>query len=174
VEADREVVNQLVNAVSDYTNQLQRTNLPSGLGGRLQHAFESSRYLADLAALSASVSGARKALPAPDNAPLRDSLSLYRTQATEMLSAADAQSESYAPGLAETARVSLDEKQDEIKMQILRAGTEGELTVRQMVDYLDLIRSIRRIGEQAEKAALHLSQLRSPHQEQAAQTADAA
>ena len=174
IETDNEVVNRLIDAISDYSNRLQQTQLPPLIGGRLQDAFEVARYLSDLAELSRGVAAHRAALPGLDRADLQASLVTYRAQAGEMLTAADVESGNYSPEAAEAARIGLDEKQDAVKLQILRAGTEGQLTVRQMVDYLDLIRSVRRIGEQAQKAALHLTQLRSTDPELVAQTVDAA
>ena len=53
----------------------------------------------------------------------------------------------------------LQDAYQSLKNRLLRTGTEGRIPVRRMVEELDTLSNIRRLAEQADKAARYLQSL---------------
>ena len=159
LSSDKAVVDGLVDAAGSFANQMQRGTLPPELDNALSDAFQVSSYYTDLADLAVEVADARGSMPPLGQTELMADLERFRGRIIALLDATDVQSENYVPEACEEEQGAIDEEQDRLKMRLLQAGTRGQLAVRPLVAYLDYARDLRRIGEQAEKAARFLAQL---------------
>jgi phosphate:Na+ symporter len=150
--ADRRALDALVEATGEYVHLLRRTELPAELGERLPGALRVSRYFseaAELAERAATLGGA--AVPIDDRdlaGAIRNFEDSFRMLTREI------DDTSAAPLEA------LEKSYQEIKARLLRAGTDGTVPVRRMVEELDRLSELRRLAEQIDKGRRGLAALR--------------
>ena len=157
--SDKSVVDGLVDASGSFASLMQRGSLPPELDNALSDALQVSRYYTDLADLAVEVAAARVSIRPLEQTELAADLDRFRRRIVALLDAADVQSQGYSPETCEEEQGAIDEEEDRLKMRLLHAATHGHLTVRPLVAHLDYARDLRRMGEQAEKAARFLAQL---------------
>jgi phosphate:Na+ symporter len=162
MEADRRALDSLVEAAGEYSGLIRQSNMPAELSALLPNALRISRYYSETAELALEVARARGSgnrIHAPELASV---ISHFEENLLHLVECADAHSDNYT---ARACKLQLQELQEEyqiLKSRLLRAGSEGEVAVKQLVDELDLLSNIKRIGEQIEKGARYLADLRVP------------
>ncbi len=163
--ADREVLDRLVEAVGEFSAGIQRRALPAPLEEHLPAALRVARYYSEIAELSAQVAAGRDRLPPLGHPELAKRVEAFETGVAELLGAAALEREDYRAqdGAARLSAVEGDYRQ--LKAELLQAGTRGEVGVRVLVDWLDLLSNVRRLAEQAERGARHLAGLAEAVQE---------
>jgi phosphate:Na+ symporter len=157
--ADKAILDKLVDATADFSNLLQRTNLPPELDTLLPSALRVSGYYTIQAELALVIAGSRCELSDLPGDDLQHTLVRYQGSAVAFLEKTDPAREGYRP---EEGGKELDRLRDEyhnLKAHLLKAGTRGQLSARRMVDFLELIRNVLHMAEQAEKGARYLESL---------------
>lgn len=156
---DRSAVDRLVEAVGGFTSQIQRGEVPREMQEGLPDALRVSRYDSEVAELAAKVAAAQAALGPIEHPALAGELAEFRGLVVKELERAEVGSTGFTAEGCRTALARVEEAYQALKSSFLRAGTRGELPVRLMVDALDLLSDVRRMAQQAAKAALHLAEL---------------
>ena len=161
MESDRRAIDSLIGAVGDFTDLMRQNNLPKAVSDLLPSALRVSRYFNEAAELCDAVAKARHdvepVLP-PELAMEADSF--VKTIAgvidsPEPVKRDDAVSEHNA------ALERIQNEYQNLKSRLLRAGAAGEIPVQQLVEELDLLSNIRRIGEQLHKSRRYMADLQA-------------
>jgi len=171
---DRSVLDRLVEAVGEYSKLLQHSHLPSELDHVLPNALRVSRYYTETAELSEAVARATSGtepLPAFD---IGQKIHEFKAEVVGLIDAADVEADRYSGALLTQRLDRVQEHYQMLKSDMLRAGTDGRVPVRQMVYTLDTLSNVRRIAEQVTKAARHLENLARASRERETSPADAA
>ena len=156
---DAQVLDRLVDAVGDFSAQMQRLHLPPELDDQLPNALRVSRYYTELAELTGEILEAQRELPSIEAVELAADISHFKGSVVDLLDGADAGAAGYDPQVSAAQLASLKDEYQRLKSHLLRAGTAGELPVRRVVEHLDLFSHMRRLAEQAEKGARYLAAL---------------
>lgn len=160
LKKDTAILHQLIWACGEFAKQMRRSRLPHELDEVLPNALRVSRYYVAIADLTQDTVQLEENLPLIEVVEIRDSINQFKRKLVALLEATDPQADTYS---SETAAKTLQETQDvyhQLKNQLLRAGTQGQVPVRILVTYLDIMSHYRRIAEQAEKAARYWLSLR--------------
>ncbi len=158
-EEDQRILDHLVVAVADFTSRVQQDDLPQDLSEAFPQALRVTQYYTDMVERTGgfiSLQSGLTPLPAGD---LATALSGFRAGAVRLLDATDPDAEGFAGRAYEESWQRCVQEYQQLKAALLRAGTEGRIPVRQMVLRLDEIGAIRRILDQAIKAARYLGEL---------------
>jgi phosphate:Na+ symporter len=134
---------------------MQRSNLPEVLAEVLPNALRVSRYDSEMAELATLVAAAQDKLSDLDHPELEDAVNNFKGMVVKYLN--DIDREGASPG--QERMDTLQRTYQELKGRMLRVGTEGHVGVRDLVDHLDTLSNIRRLAEQADKAARYLTTL---------------
>ena len=160
LEQDHRAVDQLVLAVGEFTNQAQHAELPKRMSGLFPHILRVTQYYSDMSERAAGIAAMQARLTPTSDTQLADHLARFKGAAVELLDSTDVEHEGFsAVASTELLHQRLIEYQ-ELKSHLLRAGSEGRLSIRQMVARLDEISAIRRMLEQAVKATPYLEEVR--------------
>ncbi len=155
LERERSTIDHLVEATGEFSSRMQRSNLPQVLSEVLPNALRVSRYDSEMAELATMVAAAQDKLSDLDHPELEGAVSSFKGMVVRYLNDIDREGDS--PGQERMA--TLQKSYQELKSRMLRAGTEGHVGVRDLVDHLDTLSNIRRLAEQADKATRYLRTL---------------
>lgn len=154
--SDRTVLEELQIEVANFSNALQRSQLPSGLDEMLPNALRITGYHRMIAELSFQVAALQSTLRPVENSELAEKIANFKGSVVRLLLNSDTGNAEFSiEGIAEIQN-GLKEEYNVLKAALLRAGTKGLLPVKQMAILLELISDTRRIAEQVEKATLYL------------------
>jgi phosphate:Na+ symporter len=157
--ADRTTLDRLVVSAGEFSTLMQRSNLPPELSEVLPNALRVSRYYSEMAELAVAVAKAQSACPTIEQAELAAEINHFRGMVVKLLDTANTEAEGYSFETCAKQLEALEKEYQRLKSGLLRAGTEGQLSVRIMVDRLDTLSNIRRIAQQSEKGARYLTSL---------------
>jgi phosphate:Na+ symporter len=157
VSRDQQSVERLATAVAEFANRVQHAELPPDLADAFPQALRVTQYQGDVAERASALSAMQPGLIPLADAPLAAELARFKGVTVHLLDAALGAVD--PEGLDQEVQRFQAEYQD-LKSLILRAGTEGRLPIRQMAARLDEISTVRRMVDQAVKAAHYLSHLR--------------
>ncbi|HCA27378.1 MAG TPA: Na+/phosphate symporter [Betaproteobacteria bacterium] len=156
---DARILTQLVDATGNFSNLIQRGHLPPDLDDKLPNALRVSRYYTEMAELAEGIAHAQSVIHPIDAPELETMIADFKHRVVHFLTQAEPAAERYTGEGDAAALAPLQQDYQQLKSRLLRAGTQGVLPVRTVVDQLDLMSNIRRIAEQAEKSARYLSHL---------------
>ncbi len=155
IDARRRVLDELVTASGEFVAGLQRSRLPREVEPALPMALRIARYDLEIGELARTNAASRARLD-----PLPPDLERQVTDfERSVLQAIDAAAVDLPGTTAEHAASSLEQVQRsyaELKADLLRAGAEGRVPVRALVDHLDRLSDVRRLAEQVERGARYL------------------
>ena len=160
---ERQNIERLVLAVGDFSVWMSRQNLPKELDVVLPNALRVSRYYTEMAELAEMVEAGQSKIPPLDDDVLSAQINHYKSQVIKLLKLADMKKSGL--DLEECSR-QLREAEDayqQLKTNLLRAGARGHLSVRLVVEHLDICSNIRRMAQQSEKAIRYLATLEQYH-----------
>ncbi len=161
LERDRHVQEQLTIKASDYCTSLQKTNLPSELAEALPNAIRVARYYNTVTHLAEHIAAQQSHRHDMQDVQLNEAISHFKSGVVHLITAADVSLEHYAIDDCSTALVNLQDEYQTLKATLLRAGTEGWVSTREMVAQLELMSQIHRLAEQIEKGARYLANFQS-------------
>jgi len=158
---DQAVLLRLETAVADFCNRMQHGNLPAALDDLLPNGLRVSGYCLRIAELCLAVAAIQREEEMPMPPELEERIAHFRQIVVKFLDFVDVTGKDYTPTAGEAELAILIEEYKGLKAKLLRAGTRAELTVTRLVRLLEQSSDIRRIAEQAEKAARYLAGLTS-------------
>lgn len=159
LKTDKVVLDRLVDASAAFSNQLQRIHLPPELDNLLPNAMRISGYYTAIAEIATEIAADKSSLKPLNMPELQEEISHFNSKIVKLIQTSDTQKEDFS--LEESAELfkTLQKDYQQLKSNLLRAGTKGQLSSRQLVSLLERESKIRRIAEQSEKAARHLDSL---------------
>jgi phosphate:Na+ symporter len=156
---ERAVMERLVNAVNDFILTLQRANLPGDISEHLPLALRVARYYMEVANVAVEMASAQEALPYIEDKVLEESMGEFRKACVALLELADPLSENFSAEASQQGLDALEQQYQQLKAQLLHAGSRERIRMQQMVAELDIYSTVRRAMEQAVKGASRLRAL---------------
>ncbi len=156
---DKVVLDKLGTKVGEFVNLMQRSHLPAELDDLLPNGLRVAGYYAAVAELAIMVADQQVELKTLEHEDTSAAMAHFKGSVVNILKNVDVEAEGYnVKSCMKEVHLLIDEYHD-LKAQLLREGTQGVISVRQMVLLQEFISYIRRIAEQAEKGARYLSGL---------------
>ncbi len=160
LKSDRQIIARLIEATVDFCGRMQRTNVPEALDQQLPNAIRISGYYNDMSQLALEVAKLQRHKPAPDDPVLAEQIDHFRRMVVKNIDMTDISRDDFD---LDACRQDLEKVRDtyrQIKGNLLRSASRDEIRVSQMVRLLDLLTRLRRLTEQAVKAARYLDSLK--------------
>ncbi|MBE0595746.1 MAG: Na/Pi cotransporter family protein, partial [Desulfuromonadales bacterium] len=158
-EERKRVIHQLVEAVAAFSRQVRQTELPKDLAEAFPQALRITQYYTDMVEKAEEIALLRLSLQPLADDRLKTEMERFFRNASALLAATDPEAADYSADACEPLLEALQAEYQELKAELLRAGSAGRLPVRQMVWRLDEIGAVRRVLDQAVKAARYLEAL---------------
>ncbi|WP_429885684.1 Na/Pi cotransporter family protein [Geoalkalibacter halelectricus] len=163
LEEERATADRLIEAIGEFSNRMQQSNLPPALAEVLPNGLRVSRYHSEMSELAVLIGQAQHRLGDLGHGELAADIGAFKSRVVRLLTDLDRPA-------AETpdaeAMKELQEAYQSLKSRLLRAGAEGRVPVRRLVEELDNLSNIRRLAEQADKAARYLRSLHAYMEEE--------
>ena len=156
LRVDKSVLDSLVDATAEFSTATQRGNLPKDFDGVLPNALRVTGYYTIMAELAMDVAKLQQKIQPVTIAEVADEIAHFKSAAVKLITGADSEAEGFSMEESASLLADLTEAYNHLKAALLRSGTRGSLTPRQMVHHLEQSSNIRRIGEEAEKGARYL------------------
>ena len=157
VERDAATIEQLIDAVGDFTALMRRAVLPAKLAEVLPNAIGVSRYFRDTTNLALAINRMELATMAPE---LAETATQFRRETEAVIDAA-AQAESFDAAAVLARMQALSRQYQELKSQTLQAGSLGRIPVRQVVELVEMFKDIEQMADHLVKAAELLAAMRA-------------
>ncbi len=154
---DKTVLDTLVDAATEFSTATQRGNLPPELDAVLPTALRVSGYYTIMAELAVEVAKVQSEIEAVADPELAAEVARFKRTAVKLVALADHEAQGFSVAVCGQGLAELVAAYGHLKGALLRAGTRGVLSPRQMVHHLEQSSNIRRIGEEAEKGARYLA-----------------
>jgi phosphate:Na+ symporter len=156
LQEKKRVIHQLVVAVADFSYQVRQSELPKDLAEAFPQGLRITQYYLDMVEKAEEIALLRPSLVPVADQQLRSAILHFRERAAGLLAATDPDTIGHAPRQVDELLGELLEEYQQLKGELLRAGADGRLPIRQMVARLDEMGAVRRILDQAAKAARYL------------------
>ncbi len=157
---DRQIVERLMLATAEFSNRAQYGEIPPSIAEGFPLAMRISRYFGDIAEHAEEVARLEASLTTPTDPSISEALTEFRRETSHFLSLADPDDEKFSMKRLKRAIKDFADDYQALKALLLRAGAEDRIPVRQMVARLDELSNVRRIVDQAYKAAKYTRRLR--------------
>lgn len=158
--ADKHAVDRLTVALGEFSSRLYRANLSPQSAERLPVILRVARYYDAVAELAAEIGTAQADLSSP--APvLADDIAGFRLAVVRLTEQADTTQPQFSPEACTQALRDVEDRYEPLKAALLMAGSQGMVGMVAMENWLIQLSRIRRLAQQATKAALRLQALRS-------------
>lgn len=161
LEPGRRAIEVLNLALGDFASGISRSENDRVVGARLPDGLRVGNYLVDVAEHAVAVARFQPQIELRDEA-LADAGNALRAHAAQLLGLARVDAEGFDEGQLRAARSAFESEYQAFKAQLLRAGTAGVLPARRMAVALEQYSAIRRIVDQASKAADYLHRFVAP------------
>lgn len=156
LHSDKVVLDALVDATAEFSTATQRGHLPKELDGVLPNALRVTGYYTIMAELAIEVADLQQKIQPVNNPEVADEIARFKSAAVKIITSANSEAEAFSEDASAKMLAKLNDAYRHLKAALLRAGTRGVLTPRQMVHHLEQSSHIRKIGEEAEKGARYL------------------
>ena len=157
LERDAAIVEQLIDAVGDFTALMRRGSLSAPLAEILPNAIGISRYFRDTTALTLAVSRIEPTAMVPE---LAEPIAQFRRSTQAVIDAA-AEPESFDEAASLQGRQALSRQYEELKSHTLQLGSLGHVPVRQVVELVEIFKDSERMASYLVKAASLLAAMRA-------------
>jgi phosphate:Na+ symporter len=126
LKTDKVILDRLVDASADFSNQVQRTHLSPELDDLLPSAMRISGYYTAIAELATEIAADKSSLKPLEMPELQEELSHFKSRVVKLLKMSDTQKEDFS--LEESADLfkTLQKDYQQLKSNLLRAGTKGQ------------------------------------------------
>jgi len=155
--SDKAVLDSLVDAATEFSTATQRSNLPPELDAVLPNALRVTGYYTIMAELAVEVAKVQSEIQPVKDSEVADEIARFKGAAVKLVKASDHDAEGFTVEGGARELAELVAAYGHLKGALLRAGTRGALSPRQMVYHLEQSSNIRRLGEEAEKGARYLA-----------------
>ncbi len=144
-------------AIGEFMSGISRGEGDSAITQALPHALRVSHYASEVAERSAELVHLQNRVHWEEvDATLAGVYHQLRADVVELLDHCRVDDEDWRPQRLEAFRSDFEQSYQELKGQVLRAGTVGGLSARRMAATLEVLSALHRIVDQATKAALYL------------------
>jgi len=157
---ERVIIDRLIMSVGEFTNRVQHGEIPASIVDGFPIALRVSQYYGDIAEHVEEMARLEAGLPPVQDEAVSRAIAEFRGRAANVLALADPYQDDFSMKPLKKAVKEFEDKYQAMKALLLRAGAEGRLPMRQMVSRLDELSDVRRIVDQAFKAARHTKTLR--------------
>ena len=157
---DRVIVDRLILACVEFAARAQYGEIPASIAEGFPLAMRISRYYGDIAEHVEEIARIEANLAAPADPAIMEALTEFRRETARFLALADPDAEGFEMKPVKRAIKDFADDYQALKTLLLRAGADDRLPVRQMVARLDELSHVRRIVDQAYKAAKYTRRLR--------------
>jgi phosphate:Na+ symporter len=157
---DRQIVERLVLATAEFSKRAQFGRIPPSIAEGFPLAMRISRYYADIAEHVEAIARLEADLPAPRDPEISEALTEFRRETSNVLGLSDPDDEDFSMKRLKHAIGDFADDYQALKSLLLRAGADERIPVRQMVSRLDELSHVRRVVDQAYKAARYTRKLR--------------
>ena len=157
---DRQIVERLILATAEFSNRAQFGQIPESIAEGFPLAMRISRYYGDIAEHAEAIAKLEADLPAPPDPAIAEALTEFRRETSNVLDLSDPDNEDFAMKRLKHAIRDFADDYQALKALLLRAGADDRMPVRQMVARLDELSYVRRMIDQAYKAAKYTRRLR--------------
>ncbi|MDZ7699975.1 MAG: Na/Pi symporter [Deltaproteobacteria bacterium] len=158
-EGDQQALNNLVDAVGEFAGQMRQNPMPEAVSNLLPNTLRVSRYYSEAAELAQNVTAARARTGGITTPELIDAIRAFEVQVVGLVDRADSRMPGYSDTACQELIQQIKDEYQVLKAKLLKAGADGSLQVRPLVDELDRLSNVRQIGEQIEKGARYLAAL---------------
>jgi len=163
IAAGRRALDALVEAIGEFTQQLQRTDVPAELDTLSPTTLRVARYYVEAAELADTLAQAHAGLASTlRSAPRRAELDDLLRRARALIEHAGIEHAAYGRAAIGTELDEVRRTYQSLKDAWLEAGSDGRLPVRSLVELLDWLSNVHRLAEQIERGTRHLASLRAP------------
>ncbi|MDT8375792.1 MAG: Na/Pi cotransporter family protein [Mariprofundaceae bacterium] len=146
IAADRFVMDRLIDAVGDFTAKLRRTDLPGEVAEALPLTLAATRYFSDVGDLAAEIDKKQSNRVTSISEQVDEVLAENRRLAISVLETLREPIQVEETLVREAATLDgLERSYELVKAQLLRAGTAGKLSVRHMLNVIELSKNIERL-----------------------------
>lgn len=161
---DKVIVEKLLLAVGEFSNHLQRSSVPAELDMLLPNCLRVSGYFRAVAELTLDVAMMQRDWRSTENQPpeLSEAIATFKKNVVQFVMAADNDSEAYKVAACQERVEELKTEYRNLKLKLLRAGSQGEIQVGRMVHDLEMLARVRRVAEQFEKGVRYLADIMRP------------
>jgi phosphate:Na+ symporter len=156
LQQKKRVIQELVLAVADFSYRIRQSELPKDLAEAFPQALRITQYYSDMVEKAEEIATLRPSLVPLADHQLKSAVVHFRERCAELLAATDPDAADYSLPRLEDLLVQILAEYQQLKAELLRAGSDGRLPLRQMVWRLDEMGAVRRILDQAVKAARYL------------------
>ncbi|MCC5861543.1 MAG: Na/Pi cotransporter family protein [Gammaproteobacteria bacterium] len=158
-------------ALAEFASGISRSENEPQLSVRLPDGLRVGNYLVDVCEHAVEVSRLQPQIELRDEA-LAGAANSLRAHAAALLELTAVDHEDFDLDALQAARGAFEAEYQSLKAQLLRAGTSGGLPARRMASALEQFSAIRRIVDQATKAADYLQRFTSPSEDGEKATAE--
>jgi phosphate:Na+ symporter len=158
LEQDKAAIERLTYAVGEFTSEANRNaDLPEEIAHAFANGVRITQYYDDMVERALLIDGGgREEIRDPE---LAAAVNEYRRRAIGLVGAADARRGDFVPTRLHDTLDDCEKAYQEVKQRLIQAGASGRIPVRHMVSRLDELSNIRRILDQAAKAAFYSNEL---------------
>ncbi|MFP4086905.1 MAG: hypothetical protein ACLFUL_08935 [Desulfobacteraceae bacterium] len=150
-EGDQQALNNLVDAVGEFAGQMRQNSMPEAVSNLLPNTLRVSRYYSEAAELAQNVTAIRARAGGITTPEFIDAIRAFEVQVVGLVDWADSRMPGYSDTVYQELIQQIKDEYQVLKARLLKAGAEGRLQVRLLVDELDRLSNVRQIGEQIEK-----------------------
>lgn len=153
-------VEELVLHTGDFNHQIAKRSISQEVSESLPQALRVGRYYTEMARLSGLIVNYSERFERIDDETLKRAIFKFKSATIALIEASTLEENQYLSASDSHHLIrELQRQYQDLKSDLLVAGTEGKLPPREMVDLLDSLSHIHRLAEQAEKGARYWSYL---------------
>ena len=156
IGADKNIIHKLVIAAGEFSTFTQKNDLPTDLAEALPNGMRVCRYYAAAAQLAEAIAEQHSKHHEIKHSPLNKEINHFKRAVVHLLETCDASTSDYQCQQCLEELEELEGRYQHLKSSLLKNGTNGKITVHEMVAQLELLSMIRRLAEQIEKGARYL------------------
>lgn len=160
IATDAGIARSLDTAVTAFVEQLAREPLSKEVADELPLTLRVLRYLMQTVDLAESIAGSKAGGGPVLEAPLAERIAQYHAEVAGVLHDLDPQQAGFAADALAQRADRLEERYQELKAELLRAGARTEIDIQDMSDILGQLSRCRRMVQQLFKGVRLLTTLR--------------
>ncbi|HHQ69644.1 MAG TPA: Na/Pi cotransporter family protein [Halothiobacillaceae bacterium] len=152
---ERDGIDKLVLATGNFVNKVQTNNIPEKMADNFPLGVRIGRYYSDVAEHDADIAKTEGKLPPIEDEHIAAKVAEFKQHAAAIIDLSNTDDELFSSKNLKEAVKAFEHEYQQLKAILLRAGTNNQISVRQMVARLDELSAIRRVIDQIFKAAKH-------------------
>jgi phosphate:Na+ symporter len=159
LEAEHRVVAELVNAVGDFVTRLQRTSLPETVAEALPVVLRTGQYYLEVAETALAYGREPETPAGMCSDEVAEKVDAFIGEVANLIGRADPEAAGFSAAacVADAETIVTDYRR--VKEALLAQTARARLNVSQLTDFLEQLRRVRRMADQAAKGAQYLDGL---------------